>query len=365
MNCRTWFLLVACGVSLLATACNEPVVFEPEDNSGNNGGSDNNDDADVGQEDASNNGQDNNGQGNNGQNNGDTPDMGGPEDMGSNNGGGPVRVFEPDFALFRDTVMPNLIREGCNNGGCHGSPLGFNAEMALVGGGDPSEEEIRENMDSVVDWVDSDAPSQSLVLRYMTQESDCCSGHPTVYAEDGITWRSVHDWIEASITLVEPDPPDMGDPDMPGEDMGGPDMDGEPDMPVVPCDALPQDPDRLPGGFDYDNFNTYVNPMMVRNCTLVGGCHASRGDSGGLFLLRDLEDACAVNWNFLTVRWFVDQANPIASPLLTEPLGVQSLGDYHGGEMVFNGNSDCDYVMLKSWIEDSFEVYLEFSGCVQ
>ena len=150
-----------------------------------------------------------------------------------------------------------------------------------------------------------------------------------------------------------------------GSDMGpdmAPDMPEEPDVPLVPCEAFPE-PDSLPGALRYESFQGYVNPMLIRSCTTANGCHALQGEGGGLWFLRNTEDECETTWNYLTSRWFVNPQQTISSPILLEPLGQQALGDFHGGNVVFEGNSDCDYVMLKAWIEDNFDSYLRFSGC--
>lgn len=353
MNRNLWSVLVACGVSLLV-ACNEPVVFDPQDTPNSN--NDDNNGANNGENNGANNGGDDAGPDDGA---GDAGDDGAEDTQDDPGDGGeePVLVFEPDLERFQSEVMP-VLRNCGDNPACH-TPNSIR-EFKIHTDDPLPEAKLSENIDWVVDWISYEEPEESRLLRYMINDEECCTHAFTSYLEGGPEFETIVAWIEGSTRVIVPDPPDMGEPD------GVEDMPDAPvDMPEgngVPCDGLP-DPRTLPGNLSYDNFDGYVNGMLQARCTTANGCHAVRGEGGGLWFVRGQEE-CDVTWNLLATRWFIDASSSVSSPILTEPLGQQALGDYHGGQQVFRGNSDCDYVMLKSWIEGNFQVYLEFSGCV-
>ncbi len=326
-------IAVLCLGALLVTAaaCNEPVVFDPNQDQqqppANN--SPNNDDGD---EDASDPTEDTD----------DPP----PEDTGPPPGDAQT-IIDPSVDTFRDVIMP-ILRNSCNGPICHESSNISARQYQVTLERDLTPEQLQENLDSTVAWVNFQAPTQSELLLQAIADDGCCAAHPPILTAEADQYRLMKEWIEDSTRVVEPDPgPDAGpEPDVPDE----PDVPEEPELPV-PCDSFPN-PNDVTGPMRFGPYQQHVNDMLVERCTLVGGCHARPGNGGGLGILRE-EDDCSVQWNFLTARWFVspERVNVLSSPLLTKPLGQQEPDQLHGGAVVFRGQDDCGFVTLKLWLE--------------
>lgn len=329
-------VLAVCLIAMIAWGCNEPVVFDP-------------------------NSQDPPDPSNNGVNNepdagGDPADVATPSNNTPNNDedvvtpppGDAMTVIDPSIDTFRDVVMP-ILRAGCNGPICHATGPSNTRGYQVVLERDLSEEQLQENMDLTIAWVDFNNPVGSELLLQPLIDEGCCATHPGPFLNtESDDYRLLVEWIEDSVKVVEPepDPNNMGAPDA-----GEPDAPEEPLEPPVPCDSFPE-PSDLPGPMRYDPFQRLVNPMLVERCTRVGGCHALPGNGGGLWLLRE-EDECSVRWNFLTSRWFVapERSDVLRSPLLERPLGQQEPNQLHGGAVVFRGQDDCGFVLLKQWLE--------------
>lgn len=282
-----------------------------------------------------------------------------PQDM-PDNGVETMVVIEPDRELFASSVNPILSRN-CSTAGCHAYNGGRTYHLHPE---DPlDEEQLTFNIEQTVEWTDFENPRESRIFAFMVGDES----HPIPYVLNGPEYSALYEWMQASVKIIEirPDGEDLPDVDEPdvedAEDL--PDVDPEP--PLVPCDALP-DPGALPGNLDYDKYKEHVNPMLLQRCTTAQGCHGVQNPEfgGNLWLIRDEDDDCYQRWNFLTTTWFVNYAEPLRSPLLLEPLGQQALGSYHGGRNVFSGTVDCDYILLKSWIEGALEEPLGPPACV-
>jgi hypothetical protein len=266
--------------------------------------------------------------------------------------------------------MP-ILRTKCAGPACHststGRPFNFDEANPLPA------DRLTYNLTETGEWLDLRAPANSLFLLYPTMD-----GHPAhppaSFPKGGPDYATILSWITDSVKVTLPDVPDVPEdvnnnnnnntannntePDV------GPDVPEGPADPSALCASLP-DPSSVAGGLAYDPFNEYVNPALVRTCTTAIGCHGV-GDytlGGGLWLLRDTEDECHVRWNYLTLRWFINPnpADSLSSPLLRKPLGEQD--GQHGGQRIFTtGTNDCNYLIIKFWIENNFNAYLN-SGC--
>ncbi len=316
------------GLMAPLAACNEPVVFDPNANNepGPDPGPDNEPEGNPDPGDA-----------------GDPPDTSPPRDVGEG-----MIVIEPDRDFFVEVIRPISIQGCAQNTICH-PDNGANSRRFLISTtSSPDDATIDKDLRNMVNFIDYDDPAQSSLLLKGSADFTCCGTHPLIWSPTGEDYRMVSRWISESVKVVFPgDDQDVGTPDGGGDD--------DPVAQLVPCEALPN-PNALPGIYSFDAYQSQVNNMLVDRCTRAGGCHAVPGNGGGLWLLRQ-DDLCSVTQNFLVVRWFVEpsQANILSSPILTQPLGQQEQNQLHGGSVVFQGQDDCGYVLLKLWLEDSLE----------
>lgn len=256
-------------------------------------------------------------------------------------GGGMVEPM-PDPALFNETVV-TVLYGACGGPACHVSPsLGPNPDDALFrlvdaapDALDPDQQTL--NFHEVLSFVSFDAPTDSPLLVWHPQ------GHQGYIIPQSATYNRILEWIEDAIAPPEPE----GAGGMGGVGgMGG----GQ-----VPCEGIP--PPGSPGGrsqgyrdaFEAEVDGESINDMLVESCGEQGACHGTQGAAGGYWLLADLEDPCAIQWNYLVSQWFIDPLLPDASLLLSKPRERN-----HGGAVVFRGRDDARHVRLLLWIENEF-----------
>ena len=267
-----------------------------------------------------------------------------------------------DWSVFVDEVLP-VIDGKCSGPSCHTGGAGPRDDGRLTYFGSPfrpladlTDDELDQNFDEVIDFVDLCDPPQSDLLRYPVSFQDGNPSHPTqgpVMFTDEPAYLTRIDWMEAAIAPPPPPMPDAGRPggnwdagvDEPDAgNLPNPNPDPQPMEGVVPCEALPH-PDRL-SRYDYGRFDQHINPNVLGpRCGDQAGCHGEPGGGGGLWIRTSGE--CSTRWNFLAVQWFVDPRDVINSQLLTEPLDRR-----HGGQVVFDGQDDPGYVELKIWLEE-------------
>ncbi len=256
---------------------------------------------------------------------------------GAGGGGTPLPSdVEPDVEVFRSVVLPILDRR-CSTAACHaGPPPRADRKLQLLGSpAHPvdglTDEEVGQNLDEVLVFVDFANPDASDLLRYPYSSAGGDPVHSTpspVFFEGSEEAAAIRQWI---VDATKEEAPDAGV----GPAPSGPDLE-------VPCGALP-DPSGLRGPDWYASFGERIDPMLTQTCT-GADCHSVPGMGGGYWLRVGGTD-CDRRWNFLMLQWYVDPVAPIDSRILQKPLEPT-----HGGREVFHGTSDPNFVMLKDWI---------------
>ncbi len=276
----------------------------------------------------------------------------GPNGMGGSGGEGADESMPmPDPELFQSSVV-GLLYSSCGGPACHqaASPNPSDALFQLVDGGPDglSPEQQRLNFDESLGFVDFDDPPQSRLLVHHPPE------FPAYLIPGSATYNRILEWIEDALQ-----PPEMqgagGEGGMGG--VGG--MDGQGGMGgsgPIPCEGIPPPGDSAGRSDSYraefempDAEGVTINEMLVQSCGEMGACHGTQAVAGGYWLLDDLDDPCAVQWNYLVSQWFIDAIEPDASLLLTKPRERD-----HGGRVVFRGRDDPRHVRLLLWIENEF-----------
>jgi len=220
---------------------------------------------------------------------------------------------------------------------------------ASIPSADPPEAHA-DNIGSLLAYSNLANPEQSEVLIH----------HNHLYIPiESERYRNILRWLEARAEPPAPPMPPMGGMAM-GMGMGGmmpmggmPANGGEEGGDGVPCDALPQGDGIGNAGFR-DAFANDINPLLVRDCNQFGRCHGTRGEGGGLWLLP-VEDPCSADWNFIVTQHFINPRDLNASPILTKPLGFDSVDNTHGGAEVFAGTDDETYVAIRNWLIEGLQ----------
>lgn len=272
---------------------------------------------------------------------------------GGQGGGGPIEPA-PDLDLFLNSVT-GLLYASCSGPACHdaATPNPSDALYQLVEGGPQglSSDQQRLNFDETISFVDFDDPPESQLLVH----------HPPAHQAYVIPGSQTHNRIiEWIADAVEPPAPPEGMGGAGGDGgaggQGGEGGVGEGGPIEVPCDGIP--PPGNPAGRSQGYRDAYempdadgltINDMLVASCGEMGACHGTQAAAGGYWLLNDLDDPCAVQWNYLVSQWFIDAVEPNASLLLTKPRERD-----HGGRVVFRGTDDARHVRLLLWIENEF-----------
>ena len=252
----------------------------------------------------------------------------------------------PDRAAFDAEIIAILDRR-CSSLTCHaGPPPREDSAFQIFGSPDHpafnlTDAEKDENYREFLDFVDFLNPDRSDILTFPLSDPNGTPSHPTngpVLTQASADYLTIRGWIVAAVT--PPPEPDAGPPDAGDDGDGGVGPSG-----AVPCDALPNtDAPGRPEGWR-TRYIEDIDSMVVSSCG-EAECHGAPA-SGGRLWLRGGAAGCDGGWNYLSVQWFIDPGDPIASPLLVKPLMPD-----HGGREVFAGTEDPRYVALKLWVED-------------
>jgi hypothetical protein len=279
-------------------------------------------------------------------------DPGGPSGGGGPAlGGGPPEVIPddvmivPDVAAFQADILPRLDSK-CGGLTCHtGRPGPAPGDLFFRFFGFPDYRvdqlepgEVQASLEDTVDHVLWLQPEQSALLQKGANLVPHDAPTPSINEGDE-DWNAIVAWMEASIVYPEPDPePDAGMMPDPGMMPG-------PGGTTIPCEVVP-DPRQIRPEYDFDWFQAQVNPTLIARCASGAGCHADQSMEHALWYQTGA-DECATRWNMLATLWFVDTpADVVSSELLEQPLRPR-----HGGSVVFEGRDDCDYILLKLWLE--------------
>lgn len=277
------------------------------------------------------------------------PDPGGAGGSGGASEEGSMPM--PDPALFQSSVV-GLLYSTCSGPACHQAavPNPNDALYQLVTGGPDglSEAQQQLNFEESLAFVDFDDPAQSQLLVHHPPE------FPAYLIPGSATYNRILEWIEDALL-----PPEMQGAGGEGGAAGAGGMGGDGGTgggEAVPCQGIPPpgDPAGRSNGYrdafempDADGVT--ISDLLVQSCGEMGACHGTQAAAGGYWLLGDLDDPCAIQWNYLVSQWFIDAIEPDASLLLTKPRERD-----HGGRVVFRGRDDPRHVRLLLWIENEF-----------
>ncbi len=119
-----------------------------------------------------------------------------------------VPVVVKDAAVSRDVsfrldVMPIFMKNGCNNGSCHGAARGKDGFHLSLFGYDPAGDYYKLTRQIIGRRVDLAVPEKSLVLEKSLGEVDHTGGQ--LFTQDSDDYRAMLRWIEAGA------PDDKGD----------------------------------------------------------------------------------------------------------------------------------------------------------
>lgn len=245
----------------------------------------------------------------------------------------------PPADPFATQILP-LLERGCGQMFCHGRAPVADAHFTFrVPVASLTPADVAANLAEVRGQIDFDLPEASPLLLWPASQSAGQPAHPTpqpVYPAGSPDAQTLLAWVRTQV--AEGTGGAGGEPGAGGAG-GVPGPGGAGD---IPCSALPQ-PDRTP--YDFTVYQMQVQPLLLQQCGT--GCHGVAGAAGGLWL-RPAADACATQWNFLAVQWFIDLRSPRTSPLLTKPLDPT-----HAGRAIFANAADPGYITLSRWIEES------------
>ena len=129
---------------------------------------------------------------------------------------------------------------------------------------------------------------------------------------------------------------------------------------------VPQQPAAQQGGgaapamLDYDAYKTQVQPILMSAREGNSRCVACHGRGGGNAYLEPLAPGSTTYTEAQTVRNFervtrlVTPGDPIASPLLVNPLGQDAGGsDWHGGGKHWQSQDDAEWQTLAAWVRNA------------
>lgn len=119
-----------------------------------------------------------------------------------------VSIVVKDAAVSRDVsfrldVMPIFMKNGCNNGSCHGAARGKDGFHLSLFGYDPAGDYYKLTRQIIGRRVDLAVPEKSLVLEKSLGEVDHTGGQ--LFTQDSDDYRAMLRWIEAGA------PDDKGD----------------------------------------------------------------------------------------------------------------------------------------------------------
>tara|TARA_B100001093_G_scaffold245727_1_gene235272 strand:+ start:127 stop:1098 length:972 start_codon:yes stop_codon:yes gene_type:complete len=246
----------------------------------------------------------------------------------------------PDLTVFESDVLPQ-VDSVC--GACHAvehNPANNYFEWYSPGRvGDLTPRQIQDNLQETLRLVDFDNPDDSPLLAYHRDQGDTHGIFTPTRA------AVVTSWIAAGTIDCPDEAPDAGVDPMPN--------------PIGPCGPI-VDRDRYgtassralwfaPGG---------INELLVGTSAIEPGkcgdatCHGAQGVGGTLWLATRYNDTSAA-CNLQVVEAFINRVDVDRSDLLVKPLGetpVTPEGGVHGGQTVFRGRDDPDYIRLRNWV---------------
>lgn len=269
----------------------------------------------------------------------------------------PCEMPEPLLDRFSDEVMPALTI-GCGGRTCHGGARVPNVDPSdsvfrFWESNNPLDEtQLNQNLEEVLRLTNFCNPEGSVLMVYASSDQNSTPIHPVPsmpMPRGTAPYETLLSWIEDSVPVpdmyIPPPPEDAGLPDE--MDEGIPDMEVPVEPPPVPCDGIPSE--ALFDRYDLDEFREVINPMIIQTCAEQAGCHGESGVGGGLYYLTQ-QDECSRRWNLLVTQWYINPTDLPRSLILTQPLDRD-----HGGQVVFRGSNDPNYVLLSSWLLSAFE----------
>lgn len=261
-------------------------------------------------------------------------------------GGSPEPYFEPDIDAFHSVVMP-VLEASCSGASCH-TPVPPRPDNAYQMYGAPmfqlaelTDEQRNENYREATQFINWDDPPASDLLRLPALPNQSPEHTTNAFIVGAENYNTVLNWILDAVTRPEPDAGPDGGPDG-GMDGGVGGAGGG----IINCDTLPEG-DVLSGRPAF--FQTYRDEIdgVVATYCADADCHGTPAFGGSLYLqILGMGDGCEVQWNFMTIQWFIDPRRPLESPILRKPVEPG-----HGGREPFlGGTANPDYVRIQNWV---------------